>query len=78
MQTYHRWIWKNPDWPVWTYDSATIQSSLAQARQSFGVLLGKAEVIGLEGQPQSVRSSIARRMRLDMHGAIHLRSKCLT
>ena len=93
MQTYHRWIWQNPDWPVWTYDSATIQSSLAQARQSFGVLLGKAEVIGLEGlqpqivetltqealttsliegeklNPQSVRSSIARRMGLDMHGA---------
>ena len=93
MQTYHRWIWQNPDWPVWTYDSATIQSSLAQARQSFGVLLGKAEVIGLEGlqpqivetltqealttsliegeklNPQSVRSSIARRMGLDMYGA---------
>ena len=93
MQTYHRWIWQNPNWPHWSFDPLAIQSSLAQARQSIGILLGKAEVIGLEGlqpqivesltqealttsliegeklNPQSVRSSIARRMGLDMHGA---------
>ncbi len=55
MQTYHRWIWQNPNWPHWSFDSTAIQSSLAQARQSFGVLLGKADVIGLEGlQPEIV------------------------
>jgi Fic family protein len=78
---------------VLTFDAQQIQPLLAAARQSQGVLLGKAQMIGLEGlqphihdsltqealttsaiegeklDPESVRSSVARRLGLDTSGA---------
>ena len=75
------------------FDAQRIQAALAAARTSQGILLGKAEAIGLEGlqphirdsltqealttsaiegeklDPESVRSSVARRLGLDTSGA---------
>ena len=93
MKSYHRWIWQLPDWPALDFDAQRVQALLASVRQSQGVLLGKAEAIGLEGlqphirdsltqealttsaiegeklDPESVRSSVARRLGLDTSGA---------
>jgi len=93
MNSYQRWIWQLPEWPALTFDAQRIQPLLAAARQSQGVLLGKAQTIGLEGlqphihdsltqealttsaiegeklDPESVRSSVARRLGLDTSGA---------
>jgi Fic family protein len=93
MKSYHRWIWQLPDWPALDFDAQRVQALLAKARQAQGVLLGKAEAIGLEGlqphirdsltqealttsaiegeklDPESVRSSVARRLGLDTSGA---------
>ena len=93
MYSYQRWIWQRPQWPALTFDAQRIQPLLAAARQSQGVLLGKAQAIGLEGlqphvrdsltqealntsaiegeklDPESVRSSVARRLGLDTSGA---------
>jgi len=93
MDSYQRWIWQLPEWPALTFDTQRIQPLLAAARQSQGVLLGKAQTIGLEGlqphihdsltqealttsaiegeklDPESVRSSVARRLGLDTSGA---------
>ena len=75
------------------FDAHQIQQYLATARKSQGLILGKAEMIGLEGlqphirdsltqealttsaiegeklDPESVRSSVARRLGLDTSGA---------
>jgi Fic family protein len=75
------------------FDGQRVQDLLAAARKAQGVLLGKAEAIGLEGlqphirdsltqealttsaiegeklDPESVRSSVARRLGLDTSGA---------
>ena len=93
MVSYHRWIWQLPEWPSLVFDAQRVQGRLAAARKSQGLLLGKAEMIGLEGlqphmrdsltqealttsaiegeklDPESVRSSIARRLGLDTSGA---------
>lgn len=93
MESYQRWIWQLPDWPSLDFDAQRIQTCLAAARKSQGLLLGKAEMIGLEGlqphirdaltqealttsaiegeklDPDSVRSSVARRLGLDTSGA---------
>lgn len=93
MQSYQKWIWQHRAWPALVFDAQAIQSALGQARRSQGVLLGKAQAIGLEGlaphvldaltqealttssiegeklDPQSVRSSVARRLGLDVYGA---------
>ena len=93
MQSYQKWIWQHRAWPALVFDAQAIQSALAQAQRSQGVLLGKAQAIGLEGlaphvldaltqealttssiegeklDPQSVRSSVARRLGLDVYGA---------
>lgn len=93
MDSYQRWIWQLPEWPALAFDAQRIQPLLAAARQSQGVLLGKAQTIGLEGlqshvrdsltqealttsaiegeklDPESVRSSVARRLGLDTSGA---------
>ncbi len=92
MYSYHSWIWQLADWPDFTFDREHIAAHLTRARQSQGVLLGKAVAIGLEGlqntvvealtqeavttttiegetiNPQSVRSSIAKRLGLDVYG----------
>lgn len=93
MESYQRWIWQRPEWPSLEFDAQRIQTGLAAARKSQGLLLGKAEMIGLEGlqthirdsltqealttsaiegeklDPDSVRSSVARRLGLDTSGA---------
>lgn len=93
MKSHQRWIWQLPDWPAMRFDAQQIQAALAAARHSQGILLGKAEAIGLEGlqspirdslteealttsaiegeklDPESVRSSVARRLGLDTSGA---------
>ncbi len=75
------------------FDAQQIQTRLSEARKTQGLLLGKAEMIGLEGlqphirdsltqealttsaiegeklDPESVRSSVARRLGLDTSGA---------
>ena len=93
MKSHQRWIWQLPTWPALAFDAQRIQAPLAAARKSQGILLGKAEAIGLEGlqphirdaltqealttsaiegeklDPESVRSSVARRLGLDTSGA---------
>ena len=93
MKSHQGWIWQLPEWPALGFDAQRIQAPLAAARTSQGVLLGKAEAIGLEGlqphvrdsltqealttsaiegeklDPESVRSSVARRLGLDTSGA---------
>ena len=93
MDSYQRWIWQLPEWPTLAFDAQRIQPLLAEARTAQGVLLGKAQAIGLEGlqphvrdsltqealttsaiegeklDPESVRSSVARRLGLDTSGA---------
>ncbi len=93
MKSYQRWIWELPEWPSLVFDAHRIQPLLAAAKKSQGLILGKAEMIGLEGlqthiresltlealttsaiegeklDPESVRSSIARRLGLDTSGA---------
>lgn len=93
MKSYQRWIWQLPEWPSLEFDAQRIQNRLSMARKSQGLLLGKAEMIGLEGlqphirdsltqealttsaiegeklDPDSVRSSVARRLGLDTSGA---------
>jgi Fic family protein len=93
MKSYQRWIWQLPEWPSLVFDAQQIQTPLATARKSQGLLLGKAEMIGLEGlqphirdsltqealttsaiegeklDPESVRSSVARRLGLGTSGA---------
>lgn len=43
-----RWIWQSPRWPALTFDAARLTQPLARARQAVGVLIGKAETIGLD------------------------------
>ena len=93
MESYQRWIWQLPDWPSLEFDAQRIQACLGSARKAQGLLLGKAELIGLDGlqphirdsltqealttsaiegeklDPDSVRSSVARRLGLDSSGA---------
>ena len=93
MKSYQRWIWQLPEWPSLAFDAQQIQTRLSEARKTQGLLLGKAEMIGLEGlqphirdsltqealttsaiegeklDPESVRSSVARRLGLDTSGA---------
>ena len=92
MKSYQRWIWQLPEWPSLVFDAQQIQTRLSEARKYQGLLLGKAEMIGLEGlqphirdsltqealttsaiegeklDPESVRSSVARRLGLDTSG----------
>ena len=93
MKSYQRWIWQLPEWPSLVFDAQQIQTRLSEARKTQGLLLGRAEMIGLEGlqphirdsltqealttsaiegeklDPESVRSSVARRLGLDTSGA---------
>ena len=93
MKSYQRWIWQLPKWPSMVFDAQRVQAPLAAARKSQALLLGKAELIGLEGlqphvrdsltqealttsaiegerlDPESVRSSVARRLGLETSGA---------
>lgn len=93
MKSHQSWIWELPDWPSMVFDAQHIQTRLAAAKKSQGLILAKAEMIGLEGlqlhihdsltqealttsaiegeklDPESVRSSVAKRLGLDAYGA---------
>jgi hypothetical protein len=60
MKSHQGWIWQLPEWPALGFDAQRIQAPLAAARTSQGVLLGKAEAIGLEGLQPHVRDSLTQ------------------
>lgn len=41
------YIWQHPDWPQWKFDGQALAVPLAQARQQQGIVIGKAQAIGL-------------------------------
>ena len=85
-----RYLWQQPDWPHWRYDSSRLTGLLARAHHAQGHLLGRMRDLGLglrdqatlqvltedvlktseiEGErlsPDAVRSSIARRLGVDV------------
>jgi Fic family protein len=87
-----RWIWQDPNWPLFTWDDAALSAPLSRARRAQGELAGVArlldskldlsaqlEVLTLEGlmtseiegekiNPDSLRSSLARRLGLPTAG----------
>jgi Fic family protein len=88
------WIYKNQDWPKFTWDAQRLTSKLADIRNRQGRLIGRMEGLGfelrreaslstitrdvvkssaIEGEnlnPDEVRSSIARRLGMDIAGLI--------
>jgi hypothetical protein len=54
MKSYQLWIWELPEWPSLVFDAHRIQPLLAAAKKSQGLILGKAEMIGLS----SLRSTL--------------------
>ena len=58
MKSHQRWIWQLPEWPALAFDAQRVQDLLAAARNAQGVLLGKAEAIGLEGLQPHIRDSL--------------------
>ena len=44
-----QYVWQRSSWPAWKYDRQALAGSLAQARLSQGVVLGKAQAVGIEG-----------------------------
>ena len=60
MKSHQRWIWQLPEWPALTFDAQRIQAPLVAARTSQGILLGKAETIGLEGLQPHMRDSLTQ------------------
>lgn len=49
MNTAHTatYIWQQPDWPIWRYDASRLALALAGARQQQGIIIGKAQAVGL-------------------------------
>ena len=45
MQTTHRWIWQQPDWPQLTWQAEVIGTALAPARLAQGKTLGAARLL---------------------------------
>ena len=45
MQTTHRWIWQQPDWPQLTWQAEVIGNALAPARLAQGKTLGAARLL---------------------------------
>jgi Fic family protein len=88
------WIYEQPDWPMFTWDSSQVEGSLTQARYLQGNILGQMEMLGLPQQEHAtlntitqdvvtswsiegnnlpekeVRSSIARRLGVDVGGLV--------
>lgn len=88
------WIYRNKDWPNFTWNQESLAQSLITVRHKQGRLLGRMEGLGfdlkqeaslntlttdvlttsaIEGKtlnPEEVRSSIARRLGLDIGGMI--------
>ena len=52
MNTPHAppYVWQRSTWPAWQYDSQALAETLAQARLSQGVVLGKAQAVGMQGE----------------------------
>jgi Fic family protein len=46
IMTASVWVWQTPCWPHFTFDTARLIASAAQARDAAGELRGKAEAIG--------------------------------
>ncbi len=89
------YIYKNPDWPIFEWNSEKLLPLLSYVRNRQGILIGKMGALGfdlrneanlevltqeiiksseIEGEilnRQQVRSSIARRLGLDISGLIH-------
>lgn len=85
-----KYIWQQPDWAKWEYDSHRLAPALAQVHLAQGHLLGRMQDIGIglrdeatlrvltedviktseiEGEhlnPETVRSSVARRLGVDV------------
>lgn len=51
MRHSPQYIWQQPDWPAFRYDAEHLLSVLAEARRAQGILLGKAQAIGLAALP---------------------------
>ncbi|MES2317573.1 MAG: Fic family protein [Pseudomonadota bacterium] len=51
MNTPHSplYVWQRDSWPGWTYDSQAVAGALAHARLQQGIVLGKAQAIGMQG-----------------------------
>ena len=86
----YKYIWEDPDWPVWRYDLAALAEPMAAVSRAQGLLAGRLADLGMglrdqaclialtddvvktseiEGESlnaQSVRSSIARRLGVDI------------
>lgn len=43
------YVWQQTTWPQWTYDLETLTNGLAHARQQQGMVIGKAQAVGLAG-----------------------------
>lgn len=52
MNTPHApiYVWQCSTWPSWKYDSHALASTLAQARLQQGIVLGKAQALGMTGE----------------------------
>lgn len=44
------YVWQCSTWPAWKYDSQALASTLAQARLHQGIVLGKAQAVGMTGE----------------------------
>lgn len=86
------YIWQQPDWPRWQFDSQRLNPLLSQVHHAQGLLQGRMRNIGfalseestltiltsevvktseIEGElldPETVRSSVARRLGMDVGG----------
>ena len=52
MNTPHAplYVWQRSTWPAWKYDSQALAGTLAQARLQQGLVLGKAQAVGMQGE----------------------------
>ena len=55
MITY---IWQQPDWPVWKFDSARLAVSLASVRHAQGRLLGRMESLGFKSRYEALLQTL--------------------
>lgn len=53
------YIWQQPDWPHFTWDSTAFSQSLAMVNMLRGKLLGRISMFGLEAQSESVLNSVS-------------------
>ncbi len=87
-----RYIWQQPDWPIWRFNASALAEPLARVHRAQGQLMGRMAELGLaereratlqvltqeviktseiEGEQlnlETVRSSVARRLGIDIGG----------